>query len=116
MSALPLGNQPPRNLNLSRAAGGARWAISKVCTIRVLRAPPDDLMSIAASEGESDFSRDDASAQLPPSGMEAVPDMDLEMMAMLSWWPTGSGSCGILHCVEPSRLDDWFLGVARDGS
>ncbi len=42
-------------------------------------------MSIAASEGESDFSRDDASAQLPPSGMEAVPDMDLEMMAMLSW-------------------------------
>ncbi len=37
VSALPLGNQPPRNLNLSRAAGGARWAISKVCTIRVLR-------------------------------------------------------------------------------
>ncbi len=38
VSALPSGNQPPRNphSSSSRAAGGARWAISKVCTIRVL--------------------------------------------------------------------------------
>ncbi len=36
-------------------------------------APLDDRMSIAASEGESDFAGDDASAQLPPSGTVAVP-------------------------------------------
>ncbi len=49
-----------------------------------LGAPPDDRMSIAASEGESDFSGNDISAQLPPSGTVAVPDTDTEMMAMLS--------------------------------
>ncbi len=41
-------------------------------------------MSIAASEGESDFSGDDVLAQLPPLGTVAVPDMDPEMMAMLT--------------------------------
>ncbi len=50
-------------------------------------------MSIAASEGESDFSWDDALVQLPPLGMVAVPDTDPEMMAM-----------------------NWFLGVALAGS
>ncbi len=41
-------------------------------------------MSIAASEGESDFSGDDVLAQLPPLGTVAVPDTDPEMMAMLT--------------------------------
>ncbi len=47
-------------------------------------APPDDRMSIAALEGESDFSGDDALAQLSPLGTVAVPHTDPEMMAMLS--------------------------------
>ncbi len=69
-------------------------------------------MSIAASEGESDFSGD-----LPPSGTVAVPDTDPEMMAMLS---RAANRVGLVWnpppCPEPSRLDDWFLGVARAGS
>ncbi len=80
-------------------------------------APPDDRMSIAASEGESDHSGNDDSAPLPPSGRSTVPDSDLEIVAMLAqaadrvglkWRPP--------PCPEPSRLDDWFLGVARAGS
>ncbi len=78
-------------------------------------ATPDDRMSIAASEGESDLSGDDDVAQLPPSGQSTVPDS--EMVAMLAraaervgleWRPPPR--------PEPSRLDDWFLGVARAGS
>ncbi len=80
-------------------------------------APPDDRMSIATSEGESDQFGDDGSVPLPPSGQSAVPDSDPEMVAMLAravesvgleWRPP--------PCPEPSRLDDWFLGVARAGS
>ncbi len=52
-------------------------------------------MSIATSEGESDQSGDDGSVPLPPSA-ESVG---------LEWRPP--------PCPEPSRLDDWFLGVAR---
>ncbi len=80
-------------------------------------APPDDRMSIATSEGESDQSGDDGSVPLPPSGRSAVPDSDQEMMAMLS---RAAESVGLEWrpppCPEPSRLDDWFLGVARTGS
>ncbi len=80
-------------------------------------APPDDRMSIAASEGESDHSGNDDSVPLPPSGQSTVPDSDPEMVAMLAraaerigleWRPP--------PCPEPSRLDDWFLGVAHAGS
>ncbi len=57
--------------------------------------------------------------QLPPSGMEAVPDTDLEMMAMLSWVANRIGLlwnpplCGAL---EAGRLDSrggtrWFLAT-----
>ncbi len=90
VSALPSGNQPPRNPHSSCTPQpvelpGERGGPSQRCAPSVsFGAPPDDRMSIAASEGESDFSRDDASAQLPPSGTVAVPDMDPEMMAMLS--------------------------------
>ncbi len=80
-------------------------------------APPDDRMSIATSEGESDQSGDDGSVPLPPSGRSAVPDSDLEMVAMLA---RAAESVGLEwrppRCPEPSRLDDWFLGVARAGS
>ncbi len=80
-------------------------------------APPDDRMSIATSEGESDQSGDDGSVPLPPSGRSAVPDSDPEMVAMLA---RAAESIGLEWrpppCPEPSRLDDWFLGVARAGS
>ncbi len=80
-------------------------------------APPDDRMSIATSEGESDQSGDDGSVLLPPSGRSAVPDSDPEMVAMLA---QAAESVGLewrpSPCPEPSRLDDWFLGVARAGS
>ncbi len=80
-------------------------------------APPNDRMSIATSEGESDQSGDDGSVPLPPSGWSAVPDSDPEMVAMLA---RAAESVGLEWrpppCPEPSRLDDWFLGVARAGS
>ncbi len=80
-------------------------------------APPDDRMSIATLEGESDQSGDDGSVPLPPSGRSTVPDSDPEMVAMLA---RAAESVGLEWrpppCPEPSRLDDWFLGVARAGS
>ncbi len=80
-------------------------------------APPDDRMSIATLEGESDQSGDDGSVPLPPSGRSAVPDSDPEMVAMLA---RAAESVGLEWrpppCPEPSRLDDWFLGVARADS
>ncbi len=80
-------------------------------------APPGDRMSSAASEGESDQSGDDGSVPLPPSGRSTVPDSDPEMVAMLA---RAAKSVGLEWrpppCPEPSRLDDWFLGVARAGS
>ncbi len=123
VSAFPSVNQPPRNphssctpqpAELTEECGGP----SQRCAPSVsFAAPLDDRMSIAASEGESDFSGDDASAQLPPSGTVAVPDTDPEMMAMLS---RAANRVGLVWnpppCPEPSRLDAWFLGVARAGS
>ncbi len=55
--------------------------------------------------------------QLPPSGKVAVPDPDPEMMAMLS---RAANRVGLVWnpppCPKPSRMDDWFLGVARADS
>ncbi len=80
-------------------------------------APPDDRMSIAASEGESDQSGDDGSVPLPPSGRSAVLDSDPEMVAMLA---RAAESVGLEWrpppCPKPSRLDYLFLGVVRAGS
>ncbi len=44
---------------------------------------PDDRMSIAALEGESEFSGEEDSAALPHSRMLAMPESDLEMTAVL---------------------------------
>ncbi len=52
-----------------------------------------------------------------PRSRSAVPDSDPEMVAMLA---RAAESVGFEWrpppCPEPSRLDDWFLGVARAGS
>ncbi len=59
---------------------------------------------IAASEGESDFSGDDASAQLPPSGTVAA-DTDPEMMAMQG---RAGAEDSIVSCaLEAGRLVSW---------
>ncbi len=123
VSAFPSGNQPPRKPHSSCTPQPAelpeeRGGPSQRCAPSVsFGAPLDDRMSIATSEGESDFAGDDASAQLSPSGTVAVPDTDPEMMAMLS---RATNRVGLVWnpppCPEPSRLDDWFLGVARAGS
>ncbi len=78
-------------------------------------ASADDRMSITASEGEPDLSGDDDLVALPPSGWPAMPDM--EMVAMLARATERVGTEWKLPpCPEPSRLDDWFLVVARAGS
>ena len=123
VSALPPGNQPAGNPHSSRAPQPVelpleRGGPSSRCAPPVsFGAPRDDEMSIAASEGGSELSGDDVSAQGAPSGRPAVPDTDPEMMAMLS---RAAERVGLVWnpppCPEPSRLDDWFLGVARAGS
>jgi hypothetical protein len=74
-------------------------------------------MSIAASEGGSDFSANGDSVPMPPSCVAAVLESDPEMMAMLS---RAANRIGLVWnpppCPESSRLDDWYLGVARAGS
>lgn len=79
--------------------------------------PLDNQMSIDASESEPNLTGDDDSTALPPSGTIALSESDPEFMPMLvraaervrlMWNPP--------LCPEPSRLDDWFLGVARTGS
>ncbi len=106
VSAFPSGSQPPRKPHSSCTPQPAelpeeRGGPSQRCAPSVsFGAPLDDRMSIAASEGESDFAGDDASAQLPPSGTVAVPDTDPEMMAMLSRAANRVGTrVGILHRV-----------------
>ncbi len=63
------------------------------------------------------MSGEEDSAVLPPSGVAALPESDPEMAAMLS---RGAVSIKLQWnpppCHEPSRLDDWYIGVARAGS
>ncbi len=110
VSAFPSGTQPPRNphssctpqpAELPEECGGP----SQRCAPSVsFGAPLDDRMSIAASEGESDFAGDDASAQW------------LCPIQIRKWWlcfpgpPTGSGSCGILHRVLNPQ--GWTIGFS----
>ncbi len=72
-------------------------------------APPDDRMSIATLEGESDQSGDDGSVPLPPSGRSAVPDSDPEMVAMLARAAV-LGSSGRLHRVPNPQ--GWTIGFS----
>ncbi len=73
-------------------------------------------MSIAASDGKR-MSGDVGSAALPTSDVAALPESGPEMAAMLT---RASVNVGLVWnaspCLEPSRLDDWLLGVAHAGS
>ncbi len=78
-------------------------------------ASADDQMSFAASEGELESGYED-SAVLPPSERLALSEPDPKLMAMLSL-----AAKLVRHewseppCPEPSRLNYWYLGVARAG-
>ena len=77
-------------------------------------APPEDQMSIAASGDGLSASEDEDSAGLPPSGVVATAESDLELSAMLA---RAAVSIGLEVTTPPnperSRLDDWFLGAER---
>ncbi len=92
---------------LRRTGASTEWGTPPVS----FGAPPDELMSIAASEGEPSLSGDDDSAALPPSGVVALSEPDPEMTAMLS---RAAENVGLVWNPpprpDPSRLDEWFLG------
>ncbi len=80
VSAFPSGNQPPRKPSLllhsaaSRAAGGARWAISKVCTICVLRRSSRDQIVDSCM-----VSRGGTSCSQPPTPVPFFPEVHEEL-------------------------------------
>ncbi len=109
----PSSTPQPAGVPLVRTGASTEWGTPPVS----FGAPPDDLMSIAASEGELSLSGDDDSAALPPSGVVALSEPDPEMTAMLS---RAAENVGLVWNPpphpDPSRLDKWFLGGGRAGS
>ncbi len=108
----PSSTPQPAGVPLVRTGASTEWGTPPVS----FGAPPDDLMSIAASEGESSLSGDDDSAALPPSGVVVLSEPDPEMTAMLS---RAAENVGLVWNPpprpDPSRLDEWFLGGGRGG-
>ncbi|KAL0173588.1 hypothetical protein M9458_029556, partial [Cirrhinus mrigala] len=118
----PQRNQPlrappstgtPQPLELPKEWAGPSHGVPLVS----FEVPLDYRMLITALEGEPDLSGEDDPAALLPSGQSEILDADLGMMAMLAratkrigleWKPP--------PCPEPSRLDDWYFGVAHAGS
>ncbi len=109
----PSSTPHPEGVPLDRTGASAEWGTPPVS----FGAPPDDQMSIAASEGELSLSGDDNSAVLSPSGVVALSEPDPEMTAMLS---RANENVGLLWNPpprpNPSSLDEWFLGGGRAGS
>ncbi len=108
----PSSTPQPAGVPLVRTGASTEWGTPPVS----FGAPPDDLMSIAASEGEPSLSGDDDSAALPPSGVVALSEPDPEMTAILS---RATENVGLVWNPpprpDPSRLDEWFLGGGRAG-
>ncbi len=68
-------------------------------------------MSIAAS-GDGLMSSEDKGSGMPPSGVVATAAPDPELTAILSQAAVSIGlEVNRMPSPEPSRLDDWFLGV-----
>ncbi len=103
----PSSTPQPAGVPLDRTGASAEWGTSPVS----FGAPPDDQMSIAASESELSLSGDDDSAALPPSGVVALSEPYPEMTAMLS---RAAENVGLMWNPpprpDPPRLDEWFLG------
>ncbi len=88
VAVIPPRNQPhhssstPQPVELPKErAGPSKRSVPAIS----FGTPPDDRMSIAASEGETELSGEEDSAALPPSGSRAMPESDPEMTAMLAW-------------------------------
>ncbi len=71
-------------------------------------------MSIAESGDGLTSSEDEGAVGLPPSGVVATADPDLELTAMLARAGLSIGlKVNRPPSLEPSRLDDWFLGAGH---
>ncbi len=103
----PSSTPQPAGVPLDWAETSAEWGTPPVSFC----APPDDRMSIAASEGSLSLSLsgDDDSAALPASGVVALSEPDPEMTAMLS---RAAENVGLVWNPQPhpesSRLYEWF--------
>ncbi len=74
-----------------------------------------DRMSIAASGDGLTSSEDEGAVGLPPSGVGATAAPVPELTAMLARAAVSIGlEVNRLPSLEPSRLDDWFLGACRE--
>ncbi|KAL0149110.1 hypothetical protein M9458_055542, partial [Cirrhinus mrigala] len=67
-------------------------------------APPEEEMSISASEGEQSAGEAGASAEQCPSAVAVPSEADAELSAMLLRAAEGIG-------LEVPKVDDWFLGT-----
>ncbi len=113
----PSSTPQPAGVPLDWAETSAEWGTPPVSFC----APPDDRMSIAASEGSLSLSLsgDDDSAALPASGVVALSEPDPEMTAMLS---RAAENVGLVWNPQPhpesSRLlsSSGFLGGGHAGS
>ncbi len=88
----------------------ARADPSRAVPVDTFGVPPEDKMSITASEVERISSGDEDSAALPPSGVAVLPESDPEMAAMLSGPPRASGSSGtstVSRALAAGRLVSW---------
>ncbi|KAL0150698.1 hypothetical protein M9458_054002 [Cirrhinus mrigala] len=75
-------------------------------------APPEEEMSISASEGEQSAGEAGASAGERPSAVAVPSEADAELSAMLLRAAEGIGlEVPKVPPPDPSRLDDWFLGT-----
>ncbi len=116
--ASPLG-QSPQTSHSSRSSCSVRLPGDSAVTSDGVPSvsfgvPIEDQMSIAASVDGLSFSEDEDSAGLPPSGVVATAESDPELTDMLS---RAAVNIGLEVCTppspEPSRRDDWFLGMGR---
>ncbi|KAI2665879.1 Transposon Ty3-G Gag-Pol polyprotein [Labeo rohita] len=75
-------------------------------------APPEEEMSISASEGEQSAAEAGASAAQRPSAVAVPSEADAELSAMLLRAAEGIGlEVPKVPPPDPSRLEDWFLGT-----
>ncbi len=104
----PSSTPQPVGLPLDRAGTSAEQGTPPVS----FGAPPDNQMSIAASESSLSLSGDNDQAALPPSGVVALSKPHPEMTAMLS---RAAENVGLVWNPpprpDPSRLDEWVLSA-----
>ncbi len=103
---LPSSTPQPAGVPMDQAGTSAEWGTPPIS----FGAPPDDRMSIAASEGELSNSGDGDLTALPPSGVVVLSEPDQRWRLCFPGLPRMSGSCGILHRVPILR--GWTSGFS----